>query len=66
MDNANYIDEILARKFNNLSFNDRITIQEEIHCVKSTFIEETPQLIVSSFRCLAEEINANPRMDRAA
>jgi hypothetical protein len=60
------IDEILAREMNELSFNDRITIQEEIHCVKSNYIEETPQLIESSLLRLPDEIHAVPPTDRAA
>jgi hypothetical protein len=60
------IDEILARELNELSLNDRIAIQEEIHCVKSNYIEETPQLIESSLLLLPDQIQAIPSADRAA
>ena len=60
------IDELLAKELNDLSFENRAEIQEEIHCVKCCTVEESPQLIKFSIGRLQEEIAALPLADRKA
>ena len=63
---ARSVDERLARELNDLSFENRAEIMEEMNCVKSSTEEETPQFIKFSIGCLQEEIAALPLADREA
>jgi hypothetical protein len=63
---ANDIDKKLAKELNEMSFNDRNILQEEIHCVNSTTIEETPQSLESSLQMLQQEIDALAPNQRVA
>ena len=58
------IDERLAKELNDLSFESRTEIQEEIHCVRSSIVEETPEFVQSSIQSLQAEIAALPLLDR--
>ena len=64
--NMTSIDERLAKELNQLSFENRAEILEEIHCVKVPTAEETPDFIQSSICELQEEIAALPPNDRKA
>ena len=59
-------DERLAKELNNLSLEKREEILEEMHCVKSATVEESPELIESSIHNLQNEIAALPIKDRKA
>ena len=54
------IDHVLAEELNEMSFKDRNDIQEEIHCVKSFVVAETPELIDRSLTKLRHEVQALP------
>ena len=64
--NAAKTDALLAKELNDLSFENRTAILDEIHCVDCHTLEETPKLIQSSLLHLQEEIAALPLMDKEA
>lgn len=55
-----FTDDVLAKQFYSLSFQDRNAISEEIHGVRSMACEETSELIESSLRLLEIELQNLP------
>ena len=54
----NDIDSALANDLNTLSLNDRNNIQEEIHCVKSLAVQETPELVDDALEKLRRQASS--------
>lgn len=53
------VDVMLAKEIDDLSFQERNNIYEEIHGVSNMSIKETPQLIEESLRRLSVELESN-------
>ena len=60
------VDSFLAQELNQLSFQKRSIIQEEIHGVQSMAIPENPEMIQNAFQKLQKEILAIPSKQKAA
>jgi hypothetical protein len=56
-------DTLLAREMHELSMQDRVNIQEEIHGVHSLQVPETPEMIQESFQQLQLAIDQLPSKD---
>lgn len=52
------MDEVLSKELQQLSFDDRNAIQEEIHGVRNTLPNETPELIHEGLDKLTQELHA--------
>jgi hypothetical protein len=48
------LDALLAGELHGLSLNDRNSVQEEIHCVRSLALEETPDMVAEALHRLRE------------
>jgi hypothetical protein len=48
------LDAVLAGELNGLSLNERNLVQEEIHCVRSLAMEETPEMVAEALHSLRE------------
>ena len=62
------VDNVLARELNQLSFQERNKIHEEVHGVDSFAVKETPELIERSLREMREALDklaAKEAYDRA-
>jgi hypothetical protein len=60
------IDSFLGNEMNRLSFQQRNDIQEEIHGVRNSAIEETPELIQEGLGQIIEEIWKLPASEKEA
>ena len=68
LDGPKKAEDLITKDLLRLSFNDRNAIHEEIHGVKNSFPEETPELLQLSLRGLAIEIariQDKPAFDRS-
>lgn len=68
LDGPKQAEDLITKDLLRLSFNDRNAIHEEIHGVKNSFPEETPELLQLSIRALAIElarIQDKPAFDRS-
>ena len=62
------LDDLIAQDFNNLSFQDRNAINEEMHGVSSLSPEETPEMVADAVHRLSLEldaINHKPSYDKS-
>lgn len=51
------LDAVLAKELNSLSIQDRNRVQEELHCVSSLAVEETPELVTQSLQEFWMQVN---------
>jgi hypothetical protein len=54
------VDLMLAQELHQLSFTDRLKAQEELHCIGTVAVEETPEMINSALKKLELEIQSIP------